>query len=74
MNILSNFVSHKTLKFNYKQPRWMHPNIIFCSQQTCVTKPFNKNPSDHGTIKRTGITCKKIPCYMRDSAFRWLAS
>ena len=25
----------------------------------------------HGTIVRTGITCKKIPCYMRDSACRW---
>ena len=25
----------------------------------------------HGTIIRTGITCKKIPCYMRDSAYRW---
>ena len=24
-------------------------------------------PLDHGTITRTGITCKKIPCYMRDS-------
>ena len=23
---------------------------------------------DHKTIIRTGITCKKIPCYMRDSA------
>ena len=28
--------------------------------------------SEHGTITRTGITCKKIPCYMRDSACRWL--
>ena len=27
---------------------------------------------EHGTIIRTGITCKKIPCYMRDSACRWL--
>ena len=26
---------------------------------------------DHGTIIRTGITCKKIPSYMRDSACRW---
>ena len=26
----------------------------------------------HGTIMRAGITCKKIPCYMRDSACRWL--
>ena len=25
----------------------------------------------HGTIIRTGITCKKIPCYMRESACRW---
>ena len=27
---------------------------------------------DYGTITRTGITCKKIPCYMHDSAPRWL--
>ena len=27
--------------------------------------------SDHGTIIRTGITCKKIPCYMCDSACKW---
>ena len=26
----------------------------------------------HGTLIRTGITCKKIPCYMRDSGCRWL--
>ena len=25
----------------------------------------------HGTIKRTEITCKKISCYMHDSAYRW---
>ena len=25
----------------------------------------------HGTIIRTGKTCKKIPCYMRYSACRW---
>ena len=25
----------------------------------------------HGTIIRTGITCKKIPCYIRGSACRW---
>ena len=27
---------------------------------------------NHGTIIRTWITCKKIPCYIRDSACRWL--
>ena len=26
----------------------------------------------HGTIIRKGITCKKIPGYMVDSACRWL--
>ena len=30
------------------------------------------NQFNHGTIIRTGTTCKKIPCYMRDSACRWL--
>ena len=25
----------------------------------------------HGTTIRTGITCKKIPCYIRDSSCRW---
>ena len=25
----------------------------------------------HGTILQTGITCKKIPCYMHNSACRW---
>ena len=27
---------------------------------------------DHGTIIRTGLTCKKISSYMHDSAYRWL--
>ena len=26
----------------------------------------------HGTIIQPGITCKKIPCYMSNSACRWL--
>ena len=24
-----------------------------------------------GTVIRTGITCKKVPCYMHDPAYRW---
>ena len=39
------------------------------------TKVFQLNPNsfeeNHETIIRTGITCKKIPCYMRDSACSW---
>ena len=30
-----------------------------------------KGASNHGTIIRTRVTYKKIPCYMRDSACRW---
>ena len=29
------------------------------------------NVSNHETIIQKGITCKKIPYYMRDSACRW---
>ena len=29
------------------------------------------NTWEHETIIRTGITCKKTPCYMCDSACRW---
>ena len=36
---------------------------------------INRCLSQHGTIIRTiirtGMTCKKIPCYMRNSACRW---
>ena len=44
-----------------------------------LTDPIVKNSNIeariyfiHGIIIRTGITCKKIPCYMRESACRWL--
>ena len=44
------------------------PSVMLLRNYTTtgVFKAFN-----HGTIIRTGITCKKIPCYMRDSACRW---
>ena len=32
---------------------------------------LQKKTCYHGTIMRTGITCKKIPCYMRNSACMW---
>ena len=38
----------------------------------CVTVCKNETKLNHKTIIRTGITCKKIPCYMCDSACRWL--
>ena len=37
-----------------------------------LTHYLLEDTSEFGTIIRTGITCKKIPCYTRDSACRWL--
>ena len=38
---------------------------------TVLNVPLEPLFFKHGTIIRTGITCKKILCYMRDSACRW---
>ena len=32
---------------------------------------FNFSVLQYKIMELTGITCKKIPCYMRDSACRW---
>ena len=46
MNIISNFVPHKLLKFNYKQPPWMNPKISYSVRKLAkVTKLSYKNPS-----------------------------
>ena len=46
MNILSNFVPHKLLKFNYKQPR-MNPKISSSLRKLAkLTKLSYKNPPD----------------------------
>ena len=39
---------------------------LFYSNESLIN-PFCR----HGTIIRTGITCKKSYCYMRDSSCRW---
>ena len=38
---------------------------------TDTTYPETTPDIEHGTIIRTGITCKKTPCYMRESACKW---
>ena len=56
-------------------------NRSWCWYRKPVRTSGNKSESKckimflwyHGTIiTRTGITCKKISCYMHDSACRWL--
>ena len=45
INILGNFVPHKLLKFNYKQPPWMNPKISSSLRKRVkLTKLFYKNP------------------------------
>ena len=44
---------------------------LFSVRVSCLKINFLFFQSDHGTIIRIGIACKKIHCYMRDSAFRW---
>ena len=47
MNILSNFVPHKLLKFNYKQPSQINPKISFSLRKRAkLTKLLYINPSD----------------------------
>ena len=36
-----------------------------------VNVPYVNLTLDYGTIIQTEITCKKVPCYMRESACRW---
>ena len=44
-------------------------DVVSCS---CCSSCYSGYPLyKHGTIIRTGITSKKIPCYMRDLAYRW---
>ena len=50
---------------------------VECLQVTFSADVFQKTlwllfyTINYGTIIQAGITCKKIPCYMRDSACRW---
>ena len=47
MNILSNYVPHKLLKFNYKQSPYMNlKNSSSLRKRAKLTKLFYKNPSD----------------------------
>ena len=46
MNILSNYVPHKLLTFNYKQPPCMNLKIFSSLRKRAeLTKLFYKNPS-----------------------------
>ena len=46
MNTLINFVLHKSLKFNDRQPPWMNLKISSFKKCLKLTKLFVQNPSD----------------------------
>ena len=41
------------------------------SKKIVALSRLSNHLNDSGTIIRTGITCQKIPHYIRDSACRW---
>ena len=45
---------------------------FLCSSYLLSVEKIQIHNIHHGTIMRTGIACKKITCYMRDLACRWL--
>ena len=54
------------LQWNTKFQK-LYPN----SHWLFYSETQNFESCNHGTMLQTGITCKKIPCYMCDSASRW---
>ena len=50
---------------------YFHKTKILADSQICISVTLMSTYWEHGTIIRTGIKCKKIPCYMRDSGCRW---
>ena len=65
---LRSYLSEETYPIEILVVIYKHLQILFD-----LTKLIHRSIDSlyHGTIIRTGITCKKIPFYMRDSACRW---
>ena len=57
--------------FNITRKLNLVRDFISRKQQKLCCKLVERYYFIHGTIIRKAITCKKIACYMRDSAFRW---
>ena len=67
------WVSNSNLK-NIKQETLRVVTVaLICSTLAALWEfqYFQRPIYNHGTKIRTGTTCKKIPCYMHDSASRW---
>ena len=57
-----------TIYYSVYQPLAKHFILYSVNHENKQTEP---HWAKHGTIIQTGITCKKILCYMCDSASRW---
>ena len=54
-----------------KNGLWLNPRKKTRKERMIEKQGFLLKSFNHGTIIRTGITCKKISYYMRDSAYRY---
>ena len=50
---------------------YIWPEVPSCIIKKQQSTEVLHNLSDYETIIQTGITCKKIRCYMRDLACKW---
>ena len=69
----NHLVAIRKSKYTLKLKKLEYIGIYILNLSKVLTYEFHYDYiKNHGTVIRTGITCKKIPCYVRDSANRWL--
>ena len=69
MNILSNFVPHRLLKFNYKQHPWMNPkNFLSLRKRVKLIKLFLQKsiPFIKRTLMSKSTECSNLILRARD--------
>ena len=63
MNIIRNFIPHKTKKFDYKNPEWMNTFIISAlNKSSILLKRYYRNPSESNkeTLINHSNECTKL--------------
>ena len=63
MNIIRNFIPHKTKKFDYKNPEWMNTFIISAlNKSSILLKRYYRNPSEYNkeTLINQSNECTKL--------------
>ena len=59
LNIFKNFIPNKVIKFDYKYPNWMNPNIFSSLRnRSKLTKRYYSNPTE----EKKNLTAKSNEC------------